>query len=729
MKVKIKVKTLLILMIVFILAFFWGVPAAILGIADYLENKGSDRASLFYEKYASYPVASNIRGKFLYADSLVKSFDKYKIFFSSWGGGEDTSPEDMEKAKKILEDIMKEDPGGEEEKEYYMDSYELLLDMAIATGDAEMLHKWISFGQAGRDEKLIYTAELYSGFFLHVNGDKEGAEKIIAKYETTDLADGKLELLKAETALFDGDYEKAGEIYEKLDNRRGAKEKGVFGSTGYYDRRYWYQSVWKSFKGDHVIRGTVSYEGEPMPFVEIYAYAAADGGFRSSGESYIGITDENGEFETLGLRDGVYNVGIGVEGSLLTDKVLQSPARRYLELDGTDAEIDFVFNKALGVNMPAHGEKISGNEFTVSWEKVEGAEYYTVEPVIFFEPYEKSGGSYRSAIADQSGEDKFTGTSAKFNIEMLKNRIGGLSYSGEEMLLWPNTVLGAFLPGIEYPIVVDAYDGDHNLITSSLPLRDYYDGIPSITAEGSLTEGENLILRKKYPEAIEYYENILKDNPDDPDALRYLAKIYGTGWKEGEKDPERAIALGRRYADVSGNGELLFWILSGMGTDEIKENRELVRAILEEKKEDLDDEGYGLLSRYYIAVENWEEAREALRNIEGYVPDDLFYLNMYFGDYAGAAENIQSEKFYISRLSAGKVINALKALESRRPKDPDRQAFNNFLLKLVTGVNNSMGRALYDETVSRITDNHLKAILHEIFLERNWDVGRGSEAG
>ena len=91
-----------------------------------------------------------------------------------------------------------------------------------------------------------------------------------------------------------------------------------------------------------------------------------------------------------------------------------------------------------------------------------------------------------------------------------------------------------------------------------------------------------------------------------------------------------------------GDGELLFWLLSQMETDEIKENRELVRSILEERTESFDDDGYRLLGRYYVAVENWEEAREAFRNIEGYVPDQLFYLNMYFGDYAGAAENIRN---------------------------------------------------------------------------------------
>lgn len=718
---KIKVKALLLIIFALTLIFVWGIPAALLGIADYLEDKGSDVAYLFFEKYAEYPTTSDIKGKFLYADSLVKSFNKYTIMLAGWGGAEDTTPESMEKAKKILEDIMVKTPHKEDEKEYYIDSYKMLLDMAISRGDTEMLHKWLSFGQESTDDKLIYTADIYNGFVLHVNGDREGAKKIIDKYNNTDLADIKLDILKAEITLFDGDYEKAEKMFQNIDSNWNAREKCTFGSTGYYERSSWHERIIKSFKGDNVIRGTVTYEGKPLPFVEIYVQEA-DGGLRSGGESYIGITDENGKFETLGLKDGIYDIGIGIEGSILTDKVLQRSERRYLELDGGDVEINFVFNDILHVNKPGHGERISGEEFTVSWEETEGAKYYTVEPVVFFEPYEKSGSSFRSPIADENAEDRFIETSATFKMETFRNQTSGMMYDGEEGLIGPTSVLGIFMPGVEYPIVVNAYDENNNLITSSLPLRTYYDSIPSIIAEGSLTEGENLILGKKYPEAIEFYENILKENPDDVDALRYLTKIYGIGWKKGEKNIERAIALGQRYADISGNGELLTVILYHMDTGEIKENSEMVRSILTGSMEHLDDDRNYLLSRYYIAVEDWESAREAFRNTKDYVPDNLFYLNMYFGDYKDAAENIRSKDFYISRLSSNKVEEALMALENSRPNDFDRQIFNTLLLKLVKGIDHDEGKALYNETAGKITDSNIKTILHEIYLDRRWDV-------
>lgn len=721
MKIKIKIKTLLLLVFLITLTFIWVIPTTILSIANLLEFNRSDKATFFYEKYAHYPSTQNIKGRYLYAKSLVKSFTKYTIFYNGWGGGENTSPENMEKSKKILQEITNEKSYKASEKQYYIDSYKMLLDMAIATGDIEILHNWILFGQEADDENIRYISDIYNGFLHHVNGDRDGAKAIVSKYESSDLADVKLDILKAEVTLFDGKYEEAKEIYENISRIKWKELQGSnFGSTGYYDREYWAESVMNEFKGDNVIRGTVTYEGEPMPFVEIYVQAA-DGGFRSGGESYAGITNENGEFETLGFKDGVYNVGIGIEGSLLVDKVLKRPSKPYFELNGNDGEIKFEFKNTMDLIMPESDEIVTGEEFTVSWEEEEGASYYTVEIVSFLDPYkmDKYAGSVSRSPAEKNGEIKFTETEVTFNIDLLKGRIGGLS-RGEEGLLGYSGVLGLFLPGVKYPIAVNAYDENNNLITSSLPLRTYYDQIPSITVEGSLTEGEKLITNHNYTEAIEYYENVLNEDPDNTDALRYLTKIYGIGWKDGERNIERALELGKKYTDVTGSNSLFINIIQMMEIDEIKKNSDLFYSAILESKEDHDEGYYYNLSRYYIAIEKWEEAKDALQNIKGYVPDELVYLNMYFGNYIEAAEDIKY--LYGSNLKSIEVKEALRNLEDIPPHPDDKEVLNNFLLKLVTGVSSEEGKAFYDETVRKISNSNIIIILHEIYLHRGWDI-------
>ena len=61
---------------------------------------------------------------------------------------------------------------------------------------------------------------------------------------------------------------------------------------------------------------------------------------------------------------------------------------------------------------------------------------------------------------------------------------------------------------------------------------------------------------------------------------------------------------------------------------EIKENRENVYRSLTEAMKSPDFNDYYFLARYYIAVENYDKAREALNNSEN-VSEKLVFLNMY----------------------------------------------------------------------------------------------------
>ena len=721
MKIKIKIKTLIFAVFILTLTFIWAIPTATLMIAGYLETKDSEKASLFYEKYASYPTTPSIESKYLHANSLIRSFNKFTIFLTGWGGGENTSPEDIEKAKQILMETLAEKPVKNREKDYYIKSYKMLLDILIASGDAETLQEWIAFGQKGTDERLVYTADVYDGFLHHVNGEGEAAKSIIEKYDETELKDTIFYVLKAEIALFDGKYEESEKIYDNIYKNNWRELGKSFGSGGYY-RNDWFDRFMEDFKGDNVITGTVTCEGKPMPFVEIYVQEAKEGfSFYASGENYVAITDVNGEFKTLGLKDGLYSVGIGVDGSVLANKAFQGSTMQYVELNGEDGEFHLSFRNTLKIYSPEPGERLSGEEFTVSWEEIEDAAYYKVEPVVFYEPFGERGISTRIYAKDKNGEYKFTENQAVFNINIIRNNPYITVSDSDNGYLGAQAVLGIFIPGVEYPIVVNAYDENNNLITGSLPLRSYYEHIPSITAEGSLNEGENFIYRKNYPAAIEYYENILKENPDDIDALRYLTRIYGIGWKEGEQNFERAFTLGQRYTEISGNRELLTNTLGGMNISEIKENRENVYLTLKEAMKEPDFDNYYFLSRYYIAVENYEGAREALQMAEN-VTDNLIFLNMYFGDYKEAVESIKSERFYRSRLSSNKVKDAIEALDESPPRGDELKVFNDFLLKLINGIPYGETRNIYNKTVKQISNSNLKTIIDEIYLDRNWDL-------
>lgn len=715
MKIKIKIKTLILMVFIFIVTLAWIVPNTILVIAKSVKT---EKAIYFYEKYAAYPTTSKIRGRYFIAKDLINSKSKYTVYFNGWGGGTDTSRADVEYTITILEDIMKESPKNEAERNYYIDSYEMLLDMGISSGNVDLLKEWISFGQEADDKELIYLGDIYQAFLYHVNGDRDRAIEIVSKYDDSEMADGKLDILKAEISLFDGDYQAAEEQYKKIrDNNWAGIAGGNFTSDSYRNRDFWFKDKYEKLKGDNIIRGSVTYEGEAMPFVEIYVLEG-HGGLSIGGDSYFAITDENGEFETLGLKDGVYNIGIGLDNSLLEDRVLQQKTNHIFELDGSDGEFNFVFKDTFKVNRTDYNDE--KDELTVSWEEVEGADYYSVVVASFSDGLGKDGAVFYSPAVAENGDYRISDISASFDMEVLRSDVSGHGLD-ENNVKTPNAILGLFTPGIEYPIFVNAYDENDKLLTSSLALRSFYDEIPSVTIEGDLSDGEELILNQDYPEAIEYYEAVLEEDGENIDALRYLSKMYGLGWKLGEKNIERGLDLGRKYSTITGNGRLFKIIIEDMTIDEIKEYGDLYYSTLLENGDNFHDMYHYYLSRYYIAEENWEKARDALEDSEDvYLYDNLFYLNMYLGDYAKALANVN----YLYRNIAMSLETrlAIENLRDNPTEGKDLGDFNNFLLELVKGIDRRKGINLYKETIKEITNEDIKVVLRDIYYDRGWDI-------
>lgn len=722
MKIKVKVKTLLAIFTVFALLVVWGVPTITMGIARYLDSKGSDKASLFYEKYANNKFANNIEGKYLYASSLVKSFDKYFIYNTGWGGGENNSLEDIKSVKEILMDNLNHNPKTKTDQDYFVKSYNLLIETLIATGEVDELRAWIQFGKGSSLEELNYYGDIYESFLFYANRDYNKAQEIMDKYKLTKGDDYLFNILQGEILFMQEKYDEALLYLDRVhDTHFSMRRDSAFGSTGYINRGWWIKDEFQEMGyGDNKVKGRVTYDGKPLAFVEIFINPA-HGGFRSGGESYFAITDENGEFETVGLKNGSYDVGIGIEGALLTDKVMERSEYNYLDLSGNGGELNFKFNNTMKITNPKPGEVISGDTFMVSWEEVEGADYYRVEPVIFSQPFEKSGSSFRSAIADINGDLNIEGTQAHFDINKLSNLISGISYDGDDYIISANAILGIFLPEIDYPIVVNAYNEEGILITSSLALRTYYDQIASVRFGGELSEGEKLILDQEYPQAIEYFENVLNEDPSNLKALNYMAKIYGLGWKKGEKDLEKALNLANRYSELRNDSQLIFEIARLFSLEEIKEYREVFKEILDDNQDNNEINYY--YARYYLAIEDWESARDAFSKYESYTPEQLFLLNMYFTDYDKAIENLLSDGYYLSRLKSSRVIEALNNLSDKKPLTPDLQVFNDFLLRLVTGsIDYKEGYETYQATNRQISDQNLKTILYEIYLDRHWDT-------
>ncbi len=716
MKIRLKVKTLLLLLLVFAVAYLWVIPQGTLAIARYLDKKDSPRADLFFERHIK--MDDSIEGRLDYAKSLVKSFQKFTIYQQGWGGGEETSQEDIAKAEELLKGILKKDPSRNEEK-LYIDAYLMLMDISIAKGDVEGLKEHIDFGENKsnlRNDALIYKAYLY-----FVNREFKEAENIVFQLEDEGLDDPRFEILLAEIHLANGNIQEAKVQYDLLQNRDWRLvEHSYFASGAYSSRNFWLQESENLISGNNKIKGRVTYEGEPMAFVEIYILNA-DGGIRIGGESYVAITDENGYFQTMGLADGLYDVGLGLDSSLLTDKVFQKSETAYVDLTQNDEYIEYTFRDTFEVYSPQPGEIVEDDEFTVSWEEVADAAYYTVEPVIFSNPLEKTGGSFRSPIEDINGKGRFVETTAQFRISDYRNQTGGMTFEGEEWILGSSAVLGKFLPGMEYPIIVNAYDSENLLITSSFPMRMYYDEIPSIVIEGELSEGQKLVAKMMYTEAILHYENILKDDPDNVEAISSLVKIYGIGWKKGEKNLGRAFELIEVISDERLKADLLNSILSQMDTEEILEFEKQVSDGIDVLSQYDNDNSHYNEYKLYLAKEDYIEARNALENLENFLPDSLIFLHIYLEDYDLAVERLLDERFYPSRLQGDTFKSAILGLGKNPPPEEEMEALREFLLEMIKGGANERKEKIYNKLVKSAENEDILTIVDEIYNVRNWN--------
>jgi tetratricopeptide (TPR) repeat protein len=225
----------------------------------------------------------------------------------------------------------------------------------------------------------------------------------------------------------------------------------------------------------------------------------------------------------------------------------------------------------------------------------------------------------------------------------------------------------------------------------------------------------------KYPEAIEHYEEVLLEDPHDMEAISSLIKIYGIGWKKGEKNLERAFELLERVDDERLASNLINSISFELEADEILGSEEKIMdmiAILEKYNED--DAHYARF-KYHRAKGNYREARDSLENLENFLPDTLVFLHIYFGDYDLAVERLLDERFYPSRLQGETFRSAILGLGENPPPADEMEALREFLLEMINGGAYEQKDQIYKRLVNNVDNQDILTIVDEIYNQRHWN--------
>jgi len=646
------------------------------------------------------------------------------------GGGADNRPEDLAEAKKVLIEGLEMQKNLKNHEKTYINAYQLLMDLFITTGDMEGFKHWLEV-DAGESTELQQLSLVYEAYYELYFGDERRAKALLEEEIHPAYHQREQQTLLGEIALRQGDLESAETHMSRTNNRNSGEIKeyhrSVFGTAALAHQDFWLDIYKKDLAGYFTLSGRVTFEGEPMPFVEVYAKGAQDRGWSSSGERFVAITDEDGYFESIGLRRGSYDIGLGIDNSRIYDKY-------YVQRQGDLADGQFILESdhylELEFRKPIEFQEkeiqysiTEEEEFTLSWELVEDASYYEVQFLSFTHPKEMAGGHSPRPLTNIQGAQRFEENQGTFTIENINRTqpVGLVSFGGEEMLISPSGVLRPILPGITYPLIIKALDEDGKEINSSLALMGDYTKVPNFTLEGELTTGEELILDQNYPEAITYYKAHINDEEIREEALRTLSLLYHHGWKRGEEDQELALTYAEEYYRESGNSKYLEMIIGNMSLEEVAKNRSMIENLLDTIE--VPKTSYYMQqvrANLYLIDQNWEQALGVYEENEDTLSWEVLYLDLLLGDYPSAAKRLRDGRFHVYRMDPLRTEEALQTLADEGLSKADEIRLKTLMEALLTESRDS-AEEVYREILPDVGSKALWDLLYEIHLSNNWD--------
>ncbi|MEY8417336.1 carboxypeptidase-like regulatory domain-containing protein [Tissierella praeacuta] len=711
MKIKVKVKTLILSSLIVLFCIFGIVPFANIELANYFSSSKPEIAEKLYDYYLRYPIALR-KDEALYksAQSTMNGFTRYNIMMGMQLGEKTldytTINNTIDKYKNIIIDYPKSD--------YYTLAYKGILDSYIYLGDSDNLKKWIDWGKLQDYKKIKDISVLYEGYNYFANREYNKAEELLSTFV---LGNNDMDyiyyFLKGHIEFAKEDFNKALEYYDKASEIGWQYRTHFFGSVVPDGRKLWLDEL-DFNKGKNKIKGRVTADGVGIPFVEIYLQYPNQG-YASRGIDFVAITDKDGYYETIGIKEGRYDLGIGIGTAIFFNKAYLTKNVYNLEVSD-NVEFDFEFKTPMKVISPKPEELVEGNKFEVKWEEVNEADYYTVRAVAI-----DDGSSMTVSIRDENGKNKIKGNKAVFNIEMLKNSPTGYSIDDDEIVN-PEAIMGYIHGETMIPIIVNAYDKNGNMLSSSVPMTSRYENVPSIKIVGKLTVGEKLIVNKEYEKAVGYYENLLLEDKDNIEALSYLSKLYIFGWGKGTKDVHKAIDCGTKVYNLSGNADVILRVLGQMNSNDYRDNKEIIKELFDIiPNEYRDIYFYWYRGEYYRALGEFEKAREDFLFTDNIFLSDIIYIDLYYGKYERAIDFLRNNNVKFYYMNKGKLIEGIELLSKLPQDDKEYIIFREYLFRILKREGDYNHRKEdFDKVYNSIKNLGIKIILNEIKIDNNW---------
>lgn len=721
-KLKIKVKYLILAVIVVVLMLGYVVPKTILAKAKRLEEENELKALECYKTYASMMSLSKDQEAFYkLGKSTLPTIGTYDLFFWFKGSKDDiTVPEMIDEATDYYKIVLK----GSEKNQYYPLAYKELLHIYTSMAEVDKAQELINKGLKSKNEEVVYISELYRAFYYYVDRQFEKATEIVDKYLDKGIEKNDLYYLKGHIHFAKGEYEEANKYYTMADKMRIPNYgENFFGTTKNNFRSQWVDE-YVEISGDNKINGSVSFDGKGIPFVQIYLRESSKSSEIPNELYFVALTDSNGKFEIPGVEDGEYEIAVGVCKAYLFDKVYVDRSQNLVTVKG-NTEYNFEFVTPFNVMEPKGENILEEDQFKIKWEEVPGADHYSLHAVNFNDWEDLQLVSIMYPIPTKEGEYEIKGTEAEFDLDVINSKIMGTYYKDEFGAINPTAIMGTFYPESKVGIYVVAYNEHNRILNSTMPLRIFYEDTDVIIVKNrELSEGEKLIESLKYREAISYYEEILKNDPENKLALGYLTKMNLLGVKIGSNDLDydlnKAIYYGRRYCSMIEDYSLCMEIMSRMDSEELVKNKEEIYPILESMPEEVQyEEYYYTIPRFYVACGEVEKSESYYRAMGGSHGNNLLiFAYLYQGKFQEAINELKNNNLDMGEMDSEKLANIIEDMKLIDKNSDDWQCFMEYIHD--TLCEPRLEYELFYKIKGEVKNETILDMLEEIGKEYSW---------
>jgi len=364
-------------------------------------------------------------------------------------------------------------------------------------------------------------------------------------------------------------------------------------------------------QNNNVFIGKVSIDGKPAAYAMVYLkdtnYRNVDSSNMgmSDGIRCVAVTDGEGSFRIENVPNGIYGVGVCIDWQRVQGRALQVDKSYSLQFTGsTGIERDISF---LDTSEMLKVEDVGEGKLRFIVKMPEETKYYTIGMGELVEVENNQIMANNRFVSENIDTAEYVLDTAK---ERYRGMNTGASFGTDG--IDPRYLFEPFYHTGDYVYYVTFYDtGGHILYDSNGIYPSRQAGYVHISGS-QWSEADELLLDKRYGEAIKLYETQLNDGQQGLHALKVLTKLYYNGWEFDDetstlkyKDKRKATEYFEKLADSIKDNEQINSSLAWLYIDEgrYQEGLELLQ---------LKKSSYGLreIARVYGYMGEFSKAEE-----------------------------------------------------------------------------------------------------------------------